>query len=185
MKKVTLLLVFLLSIYGCKSQDTMTYSSQDVVKEEPEKEDVKKEVEPEVLATIQLKEVIGSDKWNHIQNTKAVNIYRVDSLLIDTKTNEYGRKLTKIDSLQPKEVSDFVRMISENKNYPIAGDSKASFNPTTLFEFCAEDCDLSVLFDKKNYKIGFINRGGQEVVNASEEFSTYLKHQLTNLNKQP
>ncbi|GHC55410.1 hypothetical protein GCM10008083_19430 [Ulvibacter litoralis] len=158
----------------------MTYSSQDVVKDEPEKEDTKKDVEPKIVATIQLKEVIGSDKWNHIQNTKAVNIYRVDSLLIDTHTNEYGRKLTKVDSLQTTHVSDFVKMVSESKNYPVAGNSKASFNPTTLFEFCAETCDLSVLFDKKNYKIGFINRSGQEVVNASEELAAFLKLQLTN-----
>lgn len=180
MKKFTLFFVLILSVYGCKSQDTMTYSSQDVVKDEPEKEDTKKEVKPKVVATIQLKEIIGSDKWDHIQNTKAVNIYRVDSLLIDTNTNEYGRKVTKVDSLQSSEVSDFVKMVSENKNYPVASSSKASFNPTTLFELCAETCDLSILFDKKNYKIGFINRGGQEVVNASEEFMAFLKLQLTN-----
>jgi len=165
---ITALLITILSVYGCKSQDNMVFGSQDVVKENEEVE----------YETIKIEEVLGIAKWEEITNTKSINIFRIDSVLVDTDKNEHGRKLVKLNSVSTNNISSFLETIKNKNNYPVLSLEKTGFNPTYLFEFCAEKCELSLLFDHKNNKLSFINLDGQKIVDLSKELTDYLSNTI-------
>lgn len=166
------LLISFTSISGCKSQDKMVFGSQDVVEDKEEK---KTEVDYE---TLEIENALGIAKWEHITNTKSINIYRIDSVLVDTVKKEYGRKLEKINSVNTNNVTSFIETIKNKNNYPVLSNDLTGFNPSHLFEFCAEKCELSLLFDHKNDKLSFINLDGQKIVSLSKELTDYLNNTI-------
>jgi hypothetical protein len=165
---VSAFLITFLTISGCKIQEKVIFGSQDIVKE---KEDQKSEVGFE---TIELENALGDSKWEHINKTKLINIYRIDSVLVSEKYNEYGRKLEKLNTISQDNVNPFLASIKDNNNYAVSSKDKTEFNPSYLFEFCAEECELSLLFDSNNNKLGFINLDGPKIVYLSKNLTEYL-----------
>ena len=78
-----ILITAVLSI-SCKGQEQLVFESQDVVKETKEEE----KEEEQVVPSIALDSILGTTKWNHLKTTTAVNIYSVDSVLVDQETKE-------------------------------------------------------------------------------------------------
>ena len=152
----------------CKGQKESLYSSQDVVKEAEDKMD-----------SINLEATVGAAKLNHVQNTQKVIIYKIEDVLIEGTTNEYGKKAVKQDSLINKEASAFLTEITNSNNYNTTEDKNIAFEPDYQYELCAENCELSILLDSKNKKLGFINLEGQEVISVQDSFVSFLKVERT------
>lgn len=170
--KITLIAILItcLTIYGCKSQENMIFSSQDVVKEKQESNS----------KNIKIEKVLGNTKWQHISNTQSINIYQIDSVLVDSVEKEYGRKLVKINTVKVKSVDLFIEKVKFEQNYPVLDTLSQKFSPLILFEFCAENCDLSLLFDSTNTKLGFIDNNGQKIVSISKELTDFLTNEIKN-----
>ncbi len=162
----TTYLLLLLTFYGCKSQEEMIFSSQDVVKENEETSE----------ETNDLMNTLGLSKWEQISNTKTVFVYKIDSVQISSNPNQYGRKLTRLDSMKTENLSLFIEKIQNGKNYTPSESEEFSFNPSYLFELCEtkESCETSILMDQSTYKLGFINLDGQKILQSSPSFSDYL-----------
>lgn len=160
---------------SCKSQEQLVFESQDVVKETKEEE----KKEQEVIPTIALDSILGDTKWNQLKTANAINVYRVDSVLVDEKTMEYGRKVIPLNALSKDNVTSFLSEVTSLQNYPVVKQPLAGFNPNLQFEMCTENCELSLLLDSKINKVGFINLEGQEVVSISEKLKTFLLSQPT------
>ncbi|RFN59985.1 hypothetical protein [Marixanthomonas ophiurae] len=165
MKKIAITLMVCALTICCKGQKESLYSSQDIVKEE---EEVKKE-------SINLEETVGIAKLDHVQNTQKVIIYKIEDVLIEGTTNEYGKKAVKQGSLINKEADTFLTEITNSNNYNTTDDKSIAFEPDYQYELCAENCELSILLDSKNKKLGFINLEGQEVISVRDNFVSFLK----------
>ena len=193
--KTSFLLILITAVLStsCKGQEQLVFESQDVVKETQEEEkevqedlqeeediqDEEKEEEQEV-PSIALESILGSTKWAHLKNTTQITRYRVDSVLVDEKTKEYGRIIKRIDSVAQDQVPAFLSEITRLRNYPVTEQPMAGFNPNLQFELCADNCELSLLLDSKTSKVGFINLEGQEVVTISKKLNAFLSSTPSN-----
>ena len=109
--------------------------------------------------------------------------------MIDERTQEYGRSISFLDSMPEVAVTPFLIEVTNTKNYPVKDQIIEDFLPDIQFEFCAENCDLSLLVDTKKDVVGFISLEGQEVVHVSEKFKNFLyqklKQKSLDKNKEP
>ncbi|PVW14537.1 hypothetical protein [Marixanthomonas spongiae] len=158
MKKLTVTLLVCALTICCKGQKKSIYSSQDVVKEE----------------TVDLGKTVGKAKLGHIQNTRKIVMYKIEDVLIEGTTNQYGKKAVKTDSIIKNAVDKFISEITNPANYVVATNKKVSFEPDFQFELCAQNCELSILLDSKTKKIGFINLEGQEVIGIRKNLVSFL-----------
>ena len=169
---------------GCLGQKQLVFEFQDVVKTE------KKQIsEDQYTEYISIDSILGPIKWSHLKTTKSITSYKIDQVLIDERTQEYGRSISFLDSMPEVAVTPFLIEVTNTKNYPVKDQIIEDFLPDIQFEFCAENCDLSLLVDTKKDVVGFISLEGQEVVHVSEKFKNFLyqklKQKSLDKNKEP
>lgn len=129
------------------------------------------DVQKDTLTTI-----LGHEKMEVLANATQVKLYYIKYYLIEGTKYDYGTKPYQVATFKKEDVSSFLNEIKNSENYNFAAEKKAGFNPDIQFVIGSKENDLELIlfFDKKNKKVGFINMGGQIVLNTKEKLYTYL-----------
>lgn len=154
-KNLSILLCFVF-ILSCNCQTTAKKDNQDI-------------------ASDKISMLLGEKNYAILKGANTTIQFDIQKKLIEGTDSEFSNKVIFKDTLNPKRIRELINILINDENYDWNRSTEGiSFDPTHQLLFKSESGRLSLLLDKKERAIGFINLDGQKLVALTDELTDFL-----------
>lgn len=109
-----------------------------------------------------------------VENLKDVELFHIQSYLIEGSDNEYSNKSMLVKTLSKKEVSTLLNYIIKDKNYNWKESKSTGFNPSLQFVLKDSYEQFLILYSESSQELGIIDLEGQKTLKVNQDLLNYL-----------
>ena len=155
LKIVSLLLLVMLM--GCKSTCVHTQTTSQLIDNNPRFVDLLSEKQIAIM-----------------EGLVSVDLYNIQSYLIEGTENEYSKKSVFVRTLSDKEKTTFLNMIINDAHYNWENEETINYHPNIQFLLKGTDEQFLLLYSESSQEVGIIDLEGQKTVSVQSKLNKFL-----------
>ncbi len=109
-----------------------------------------------------------------IERLVSIDVYKIQSYLIEGTENEYSNKSAFIKTLSEEEMTLFLNSIIKDTNYSWGDSNSISFNPNIQFVLKEANEQFLILYSENSKTLGVIDLEGQKTISVKSVLHKYL-----------
>ncbi len=150
-------LLLLVMLMGCKSTCVRTQTTSQLIDNNPRFVDLLSEKQIAI-----------------IEDLVSVDVYNIQSYLIEGTENEYSKKSVFVKTLSDKEKISFLNMLINDAHYNWEKEESINYHPNIQYLLKDTDEQFLLLYSKSSQELGIIDLEGQKTVSVQSNLNKFL-----------
>lgn len=150
-------MLLIITVIGCKSSCVLTQTTSQLIEENP-----------------RFIDFLSEKQLAIIEELISIDVYNIQSYLIEGTENEYSKKSVFVKTLSDKEKTSFLNMIINDAHYNWEKEESKNYHPSMQYVLKDTNEQFLLLYSESSLQLGIIDLKGQKTVSVHSNLNKFL-----------